>query len=165
MHDQTNGTFNDSDKVLNYNCSINYSDFYKVAQLITGLVLYPLICIIGISGSIFTLVVLNQWRIATSTSVFLSALAVADLIRLLNDALYFIFSVLVRTDPDAGNRIMGYMSPFSHYILNQSVCVASWLTVYGWVVKLLIWVAEWTSSFVTDVPLERVWEAVHAGVI
>ena len=43
--------------------------------------------------------------------------------------------------------------------------VASWLTVYGWVIKLPIWVAEWTSQFTTDVPLERVWEAVHAGVI
>lgn len=106
-----------------------FESFYEISQLITGLALYPLICIFGISGSIFTLVILNQWRIVTSTSVFLSALAVADLIRLLNDALYFIFSVLRRTNPEAGNRMMGYMYPFSHYILNQSVCVSSWLTV------------------------------------
>ena len=43
--------------------------------------------------------------------------------------------------------------------------VVPWLTVYGWVIKLPIWVAEWMSSFVTDMLLEHVWEAVHAGVI
>jgi hypothetical protein len=109
--------------------SSDYVTFYRSAQFITGLLLYPLICIVGVTGSIFTLVVFNQKMLVTSTSVFLSALAVADLIRLLNDTLYFIVSVLMRTTPASGNRMMGYMYPFSHYILNQSVCVASWLHV------------------------------------
>ena len=43
--------------------------------------------------------------------------------------------------------------------------VASWLVVYGWTIQLLYWVVEWSSAFDTDVPLERVWEAVHAGSI
>ena len=107
----------------------DYKEFYHSAQFITGLILYPLICIIGVAGSIFTLVVFNQKMLITSTSVFLSALAVADLLRLLNDTLYFIVSVLMRTRPESGNRMMGYMYPFSHYILNQSVCMASWLHV------------------------------------
>ena len=111
------------------NTTSSYTHFYTHAQFITGLVLYPMICVVGISGSIFTLVVFNQKLLITSTSVFLCALAVADLIRLLNDALYFIVSVLMRTMPVSGNRMMGYMYPLSHYILNQSVCVASWLHV------------------------------------
>ena len=109
--------------------SSDYVTFYRNAQFVTGLILYPIICITGVLGSIFTLVVFNQKMLVTSTSVFLSALAVADLIRLLNDTLYFIVSVLMRTTPASGNRMMGYMYPFSHYILNQSVCVASWLHV------------------------------------
>ena len=106
-----------------------YKHFYETAQFVTGLILYPIICTVGISGNILTLIVLNQHKMLTSTNVFLSALAVADLIKLLNDTLYFIVSILMRTNPIAGNQMMGYMYPFSHYIFNESVSVASWLTV------------------------------------
>ena len=43
--------------------------------------------------------------------------------------------------------------------------VASWLGVYEWTIRLPGWAVEWSSDFDTDVPLERVWEAVHAGAI
>ena len=43
--------------------------------------------------------------------------------------------------------------------------VASWLVVYGWTIRLPCWVVEWSSAFDTDVPLERIWEAVHTGSI
>ena len=107
----------------------DYQTFYDVAQFVTGLILYPIICFVGITGNILTLVVLSRPKMATSTNVFLIALAAADLIKLLNDTLYFIVSILMRTSPIAGNEMMGYMYPFSHYIFNESVCVASWLTV------------------------------------
>ena len=106
-----------------------YKVFYEVAQFTTGLIIYPFICLIGITGNTLTLMVLQQPKMVTSTNVFLSALAVADLIKLLNDTLYFIVSILMRTNATAGNQMMGYMYPFSHYIFNESVCVASWLTV------------------------------------
>ena len=83
--------------------------------------------------------------------------------------------------PESGTALAALLSEgrrlgFLHNPLSRPGCfsaasqsywgaVASWLTVYGWVVKLPIWVAEWTSSFESDVPLERVWEAVHAGTI
>jgi nociceptin receptor len=108
---------------------VEYKSFYETAQFITGLILYPIICTVGISGNILTLIVLQHPKLLTSTNVFLSALAVADLFKLFNDILYLIFNILVRTKPSAGNEMWGYMYPFSHYVLNQSVCVASWLTV------------------------------------
>ena len=83
----------------------------------------------GLIGNSLTLIVLNQKKMITSTNVFLTALAVADTIKLLNDALYFCDLVLLRTNPIAGNRLMGYMYPVSHYIFNEAVCVTSWLTV------------------------------------
>ena len=43
--------------------------------------------------------------------------------------------------------------------------VASWLGVYKWTIRLLGWAVEWSSDFDTDVLLERIWEAVHTGVI
>lgn len=107
----------------------SHEEFYETAQFVTGLILYPIICVVGLTGNILTLIVLSHRKMLTSTNVFLSALAVADIIKLLNDCLYVIVNVLMRTVPVAGNRMMGYMYPFSHYIFNESVCVASWLTV------------------------------------
>ena len=106
-----------------------YERFYQDAQFITGIICYPIICIFGITGNILTLIVLGNHKMLTSTNVFLKSLAVADVIKLLNDTLYFIDLVLLREAPLHGNRMLGYMYPFSHYIFNQSVCVASWLTV------------------------------------
>ena len=109
--------------------SDSYKDFYETAQFITGLVLYPIICILGITANVLTLIVLSHRKMLTSTNVFLSALAIADIIKLLNDTLYSLDLILIREVPYHGNRMLGYMYPFSHYIFNQSVCVASWLTV------------------------------------
>lgn len=118
---EMDGTGEDLDK--------KYEDFYHTAQFITGLICYPVLCILGLTGNILSLIVLNQKKMLTSTNVILTALAVADLIKLLNDALYFLVLILLRTHPEAGNRMMGYMYPVSHYIFNQAVCITAWLTV------------------------------------
>ena len=111
------------------NINDSYADFYNSAQFITGLILYPIICFIGITGNILTLVVLSHRKMLSSTNVYLSALAVADLFKLFNDLLYFIVSILMRTHPTEANHMMGLMYPISHYIFNEAVCVSSWLTV------------------------------------
>lgn len=107
----------------------HYKEFYKTAQFVTGLVFYPILCIVGITGNSLTLIVLNHRKMRTSTNVFLRALAVADTLKLINDTLYFVNLVLMNTNPVAANTMMGHMYPFSHYILNESVCVTAWLTV------------------------------------
>ena len=118
------------------NCASNASydgdpnaQFYETAQFLTGIILYPIIIIIGLTGNTMSLIVLSHNKMLTSTNVFLSALSVADIIKLLNDTLYFLVSILIRRHPLAGNRMLGYMYPFSHYVFNQSVCVSAWLTV------------------------------------
>lgn len=107
----------------------SYKYFYETAQWVTGLVLYPIICSIGITGNMLAMIVLSHRKMVSSTNVYLSALAVADIIKLLNDTLYFIVSILMRRHPDAANHMYGLMYPISHYIFNEAVCVSSWLTV------------------------------------
>ena len=107
----------------------DYQDFYNNAQFMTGLICYPILCAIGLTGNTLALVVLSQRKMITSTNVFLSALAVSDTIKLLNDLLYFLMLILSRTHPDIANNMIGYMYPVSHYIFNEAVCVTAWLTV------------------------------------
>ncbi|KAL8608088.1 hypothetical protein ACOMHN_023904 [Nucella lapillus] len=106
-----------------------FYEFYETSQFITGLILYPCICIPGLLGNIITLLVLSHRNMRTSTNAFLSALAVADSIKLINDLLYFCTILLLRTDDEIGNRAYGYLYPYAHFIFSMSVCVSSWLTV------------------------------------
>ncbi|XP_050404494.1 nociceptin receptor [Patella vulgata] len=106
-----------------------HQEFYEVSRMITGLILYPCICFPGLLGNILTIIVLSQTNMRTSTNAFLSALAVADGIKLINDILYFLVIVFYKTDTTIGNRAYGYLYPYAHFIFNMSVCVSSWLTV------------------------------------
>lgn len=106
-----------------------FSWFYEEARFVTGLILYPIICTVGLVGNSISLVVLSHRKMVTSTNVFLSALAAADILKLLNDLLYFLDLVLLRVYYPAGNALFGHMYPVSHYIFNQTACVSAWLTV------------------------------------
>ena len=106
-----------------------YQDFYDNAQFVTGLICYPIICILGLIGNIIIVVVFAQKSMATSTNVYLSALAISDIIKLINDVLYFLTVLLVKSDPPSGNKMYGFLYPYAHFIFNMSVCVSSWLTV------------------------------------
>ncbi|KAK6181457.1 hypothetical protein SNE40_009302 [Patella caerulea] len=111
------------------NSTDEYQHFYRTAQYITGMIIYPVLCIIGITGNVLALVILSHKNMATSTNMYLSALAVSDTIKLLNDLLYFIMLVISTDNPSAGQRMMISLYPFAHYIFNMSVCVTAWLTV------------------------------------
>ncbi|KAL3880892.1 hypothetical protein ACJMK2_033098 [Sinanodonta woodiana] len=104
-------------------------NFFATAQFVTGVIIYPILCFPGIVGSIFTLLVLYHKDMATSTSVYLSALALSDLIKLLNDLMYFVVILLVRIDPVKGQITMSKLYPYTHYIFNVAVCITAWLTV------------------------------------
>ena len=106
-----------------------HKDFYETAQDITGLIISPVLCILGITGNILALVVLNHRDMATSTNVYLSALAVSDTFKLLNDLMYFIILVVLQSNPQTGQIMMSYVYPYAHYIFNMSVCVTAWLTI------------------------------------
>ncbi|KAK7474617.1 hypothetical protein BaRGS_00034146 [Batillaria attramentaria] len=107
----------------------HYIEFYETAQFITGLILYPCICLPGLVANCLTLIVFSDKNLRTSTNAFLSALAVADSLKLINDLLYFCTILLLRTDDEMGNKAYGYLYPYAHFIFNMSACVSSWLTV------------------------------------
>ncbi len=111
------------------NTTDDYEGFYEMSQFVTGVILYPIVISCGLIGNSLTLAVLSDPRMRTSTNAFLSALAVADILKLLNDTLYFIVSILFIHHKTAANNMLGYMYPFSHYVLNQAICVSAWLTV------------------------------------
>ena len=106
-----------------------YKDFYDSAQFVTGLICYPLVCAFGLIGNILSLVVLAQRKMATSTNVYLIALAIADSIKLVNDSIYFFVILLLKIDESAGKNCIAYIYPYAHYVFNMSVCITAWLTV------------------------------------
>ena len=67
----------------------------------------PFICVLGLVGNAFILIVRHQRNQTSSTNVLLCALAISDSVKLLNDTLYFIDLVLLQTHPVAGNHMMG----------------------------------------------------------
>ncbi|XP_005102840.1 uncharacterized protein LOC101854961 [Aplysia californica] len=107
----------------------SHKHFYEMAQIVTGLFIYPTVCFPGVLGNALTIFVLSRRNMHTSTNAFLSALAVADSIKLLNDILYFFVIVFMRTSPTLGNLSYGYLYPYAHFVFNLSACVSSWLTV------------------------------------
>jgi nociceptin receptor len=106
-----------------------YAEFYRNAKFVTGIVLYPILCTFGITGNVLSLIVLSHKKMASSTNVFLGALSISDLIKLVNDVMYFIVVVIERYDTITGQRAMALLYPSAHYIFNMSVCVTAWLTV------------------------------------
>jgi len=96
-----------------------HAEFYELSRLITGLVVYPVICVVGLTGNSLALVVFSRPTMKTSYNVLLAVMAGNDLIKLLNDLLYFCHVVLLVTDPPAANRMLVHVYPASHYIFNQ----------------------------------------------
>lgn len=107
----------------------NDKKFYELAVFINGEILYPCICIPGLLGNILTLVVLSQKNMLSSTNAFLSALAVADLVSLINDIIYFSVMVLSNYKPEMAHHIYVYVYPYAHFVFNIANSVSSWLTV------------------------------------
>ena len=103
--------------------------FYDTAQFITGLIIFPILCFPGIVGNVLSLIVLFHRNMATSTNVFLAALAISDTLKLINDSLYFVVILLKRTNGDPGGMVMANLYPYAHFVFNVAVCVTAWLTV------------------------------------
>ncbi|CAL1536036.1 unnamed protein product, partial [Lymnaea stagnalis] len=111
------------------NTSEEYAVFFDTARYITGLIVYPILCIIGISGNILALIVFHHRDMRTSTNVYLSSLALSDTIKLLNDAMYFIIVATGLYDQGLFQTMISNVYPVAHYVFNMSVCVTAWLTV------------------------------------
>ena len=60
----------------------------------------------------------------TSYNVLLATMAANDLVKLLNDLLYFFHVVLLVADPAAAYCLFVHVYPASHYIFNQVARIA-----------------------------------------
>ncbi|RUS70921.1 hypothetical protein EGW08_021317 [Elysia chlorotica] len=105
----------------NGNGTDEYETFYRTAQFVTGLVLYPIFCITGILGNSLSLIVLSHKDMATSTNVYLLALGFSDSLKLLNDFLYSVMLVLSLHNPVAAEAMMVNVYPYAHYVFQHYV--------------------------------------------
>lgn len=107
----------------------SHETFYYRAQYITGLVFYPILCILGMTGNVMSIIVMSQKQMRSSTNTYLFALAVSDLIKLFVDFLYFMVILLNQIDTSTGNKAYVFLYPYAHYVFNASLCVSAWLIV------------------------------------
>jgi len=96
-----------------------HADFYESSRLVTGLIIYPITCLVGLAGNSLALGVFSRPTMITSYNVLLAVMAVNDIVKLLNDLLYFFHVLLLVTNPAAANRLFVHVYPASHYIFNQ----------------------------------------------
>jgi len=106
-----------------------YYEFYTAARFITGLILYPIICLFGLTGNALIIVVLAHKPALSSTDVLLAALALSDAVKLINDVLYSATCATMQANPDAGQSMYAYLYPYAHFIFNAATCVSAWLVV------------------------------------
>ena len=74
-----------------------YYELYTSARFITGLILYPIICLFGLTGNALIIVVLAHKMALSSTDVLLAALAISDAVKLINDLLYSTLTLTYRS--------------------------------------------------------------------
>ena len=107
----------------------DFKEFYVQARFITGLILYPIFCVLGLIGNGLGIAVMLQKQMRSSTNVYLLALAISDGIKIICDALYFLVVLFLEIDPRIGNRLYIFLYPYAHYVFNASLCISAWLTV------------------------------------
>lgn len=91
-----------------------YREFYHAAQFVTGLILYPIFCCFGLAGNCLTLIVLRSRKLGGIMSTFLTALAVSDGIKLINDLFYFVVILLLHVSPGYGDLAFNVIYPYAH---------------------------------------------------
>lgn len=102
---------------------------FEQSRIITGLYLYPIVCTFGIIGNCAILYIFTDTVMRTSTNAYLSALAFSDIVKLVNDFLYFVTMLAMKTDPPLGQQIFGKLYPYTHFVFSLSACTSAWLTV------------------------------------
>ena len=71
-----------------------YAPFLAVSRYVVQRVLVPLVLVVGVVGNAVTIVVLTRRQMRSSTNLYLTALAISDLLYLV-----FIFSLSIRHHP------------------------------------------------------------------
>lgn len=104
----------------------SYQQFYEIMREITGIYLFPLISTFGILGNIFVIIVYAKSKIY-STSFYLIALSLSDILKLLNDLAYFLVMFITKIDEKMGEQLFLLVYNYTHYIFVFTALNTSWL--------------------------------------
>lgn len=104
-------------------------NFYNNMKLVTGLILYPIVCFIALPANIISIFVFTRKKMRSSTSIFLLSLTIIDTIRICNDIMYFIDVLLNEISFDMAEQTFVFFYPYAHYIFNSSMTCTAWLIV------------------------------------
>ncbi|VEL13039.1 unnamed protein product, partial [Protopolystoma xenopodis] len=103
-------------------------ELLTTAELITGLVCYPIACLVGlVTNALCLLVFLRPDMRGLSTNTYLAALALADLMKLANDFVYTP-GVLVKMLEHSDAAFPRYY-PYAYFFNQFLASVTAWLTV------------------------------------
>ena len=125
---------------------------YIVARMITGLILYPIFCLLGLVGNTLILIVFGKRSMRTSTYRLLSALAVSDIIKLANDLLYFATCLVQHINYSVGRDMFLYLYPYAHFLSSFTACVSSWLTASVTIERYILVCHPARAKQLTSVP-------------
>ena len=104
-----------------------HQKLFVTAQQITGLYLMPLVSCFGIFGNICNVLVYKNSK-KYSTNVYLVSLALGDIIKLVNDFIYFLVNFIGKLDGNLAEKIYASIYLYSHYIFTFSAINTAWLT-------------------------------------
>lgn len=105
-----------------------YSDIFDITKKVTGLYMMPFITIFGIIGNIFIVIVYQKSQPKLSTNIYLIVLSLSDILKLLNDFLYFIVNLMQKIDESLSEKIFSELYLYSHYVFVVTGINTAWLT-------------------------------------
>lgn len=104
-----------------------YLYFFENLREITGLYLFPFIGVAGIVGNILIVIVYSKAK-KYSTNVYLITMASSDILKLANDLIYFLVTLITKLNPILGEQMFFILYRYSHYIFVFTSLNTSWLT-------------------------------------
>ncbi len=117
LNNQTEVTMNEED----------YQMLFKLTQKVTGLYLMPVVSILGIIGNILIVAVYAKSQLS-STNIYLITLSLTDILKLANDFLYFLVTLINLFDANLGEKLFKGLYLYSHYVFLFTAINTSWLT-------------------------------------
>lgn len=105
----------------------DYESLFKFTQKITGLYLMPIVSILGILGNILIVMVYSKSKLS-STNIYLITLSLSDILKLANDFLYFIVTLINIFNASMGDQLFKSLYLYSHFVFLFTAINTSWLT-------------------------------------
>jgi nociceptin receptor len=107
-----------------------FHSFYLNMRTQVVLILYPIVCFVGIPANIIGAVVLLREKKKSTTTIILLSITVSDLIHIVNDFLYFVCIVLETiVDVKTSHQALDVIHPYTIYMYYTTITCTAWMTV------------------------------------